>query len=93
MGKIDLILDLNKVSSKEVNEDVIKDQNLKMYNNLAMEAKIQGKLDDAIKYYKEALKIDSTNFISSYNMGLIFNNKNKYKQSIKLLNIAILSKI
>lgn len=74
-------------------EDAIKDKNLKVFNDLAIEAKNQGKLDDAIKYYKEALKLDSTNFVFLYNMGIIFNKKNKFKQSIKLFNIAILSKI
>jgi tetratricopeptide (TPR) repeat protein len=86
------IIDVNKANNNEIIADAILEQNLKVYNNLAILSKKQGKFDDTIGYYKEGLKIDIKNFAFLYNLGLIFLNKSKYKQAIKLLNKAILCK-
>lgn len=86
------IIDVNKANTNEAIMAAIREQNLKVYNNLAVLAKKQGKIDDTIGYYKEGLKIDAKNFVFLYNLGLIFCKKAKYKQAIKLLNKAILCK-
>lgn len=93
------ILSFNQKISSEMDGDNpdlmsgIKDQNLKVYNNLAMLCKNQGKLESTIRYYKEGLKLDPTNFVFLYNMSLIFIKKGKFRQAVKLLNKAILCKI
>ena len=87
------IIDVNKENDNEIIADAIREQNLKVYNNLAILSKKQDNIDDTIRYYKEGLNIDSKNFTFLYNLGLILMNIGRCKQAIKLFNKAILCKI
>lgn len=87
------ILDVNKNNTNDVIADAIKEQNLKVYNNLALLSKKQGKINSTIHYYQEGLNLDPNNFPFLHNLGLIFYKKGDYNEAIRLLNQAILSKL
>ena len=87
------ILDFNKNNTNDVIADAIKEQNLKVYNNLALLSKKQGKINNTIHYYQEGLNLDPNNFPFLHNLGLIFYKKGDYNEAIRLLNQAILSKL
>ena len=87
------ILDFNRENYNEAISDAINAQNIKVYNNLALLSKKQDKLKETIEYYKQGIRLDPKNFVFLFNMGMIFLKKGKYKQSIKLLNKAILCKL
>ena len=50
----------------------------KIFHNLGINLKRQGRLDEALKYYKNALDIDPDNSLTLYNVGILYNKRSEY---------------
>ena len=58
--------------------------NPRAHNNLGLEYLHQGKLDEAQSHFVEALKINPGYWQATYNLGLVFEARNKTEDAIKL---------
>ena len=53
--------------------------------NMGINLKRQGRLDEALIYYKQALELDPHNPVIMYNIGILFNIRSEYEKAIQAL--------
>jgi len=51
--------------------------------------KRQGRLDEALNYYKKAIKLDPANSVILYNTGILYNVRSEYEEACKVLEQSI----
>lgn len=51
--------------------------------------KRQGRLDEALDYYKKAIELDPANSVILYNTGILFNIRSEYDEAVKSLELSI----
>ena len=51
--------------------------------------KRQGRLDEALDYYKKAIDLDPANSVILYNTGILFNIRSEYDEAVKALELSI----
>lgn len=51
--------------------------------------KRQGRLDEALEYYKKAIELDPANSVILYNTGILFNIRSEYDEAVKSLELSI----
>lgn len=51
--------------------------------------KRQGRLDEALDYYKKAIELDPANSVILYNTGILFNIRSEYDQAVRSLELSI----
>lgn len=51
--------------------------------------KRQGRLDEALNYYKKAIELDPTNSVILYNQGILYNVRSEYEEATKALEQSI----
>lgn len=51
--------------------------------------KRQGRLDEALTYYKKAIELDPANSVILYNTGILFNIRSEYDEAVKSLELSI----
>ena len=56
---------------------------------MGINLKRAGKLEDALKYYKNAMDIEPENSIFQYNTGVLYNIKSDYNLAVKTLEASI----
>lgn len=61
----------------------------RIHHNMGINMKRAGKLEDALSYYKNAMNLEPDNSVFQYNTGVLYNIKNDYNESIKLLEQSI----
>jgi tetratricopeptide (TPR) repeat protein len=61
----------------------------KIFNNLAINQKNQGKLNESLDSYKKALELDPDNSNFLYNTGLLFAKRSEYKDAQNCLQKAL----
>ena len=49
----------------------------------------QGKLEEALKYFDQAIKVDSNNWIAYHDKGTTLSDMSMYKDSIRFLELAV----
>ncbi len=83
-----------ELASVEFNRSIQTDSSNKLpYYYLGILNDTQGKLDDAIKYYKEAISLDS-DFSEAYNaLGVVYVKQEKWKEALKSFNKALENKL
>lgn len=57
------------------------DKDPKTFNNLAINLKKQGKLNESLDSYKKALELDPENHNFLYNTGLLYAKRSEYKDA------------
>jgi tetratricopeptide (TPR) repeat protein len=65
------------------------DKDPKIFNNLAINLKKQGKLNESLDSYKKALELDPDNSNFLYNTGLLFAKRSEYKDAQNCLQKAL----
>jgi len=56
---------------------------------MGINMKRQGRLDEALKYYKKAIELDPTNSVILYNIGILYNIRSEYEEAVKSLELSI----
>ena len=51
--------------------------------------KRQGRLDEALDYYKKAIELDPANSVILYNTGILFNIRSEFEEAIQSLELSI----
>lgn len=51
--------------------------------------KRQGRLDEALTFYKKAIELDPANSVILYNTGILFNIRSEYDEAVKSLELSI----
>lgn len=51
--------------------------------------KKQGRLDEALIYYKKAIELDPNNSVILYNTGILYNIRSEYEEATKILELSI----
>jgi tetratricopeptide (TPR) repeat protein len=83
----DLLYSLENLFTKKLEES----PNNANYNaNMGVILQKQGKLDDALKYYKIAEKIDSNNITTRINTGTLYQQKGDYNMAIQAYNSVLI---
>lgn len=54
----------------------------RIYQNLGINLKRAGRLQEALDYYKKAIELDPINSIVLYNTGILYNIKSDYASAI-----------
>jgi tetratricopeptide (TPR) repeat protein len=60
-----------------------------IYNNFGNALRQMGRLDEAIKYYRFALRLDPSFLLSSYNLGQSLTEKGEYEEAIEQYKIYL----
>lgn len=56
---------------------------------MGINMKRQGRLDEALEYYKRAIELDPANSVILYNTGILFNIRSEYEEAVKSLELSI----
>jgi tetratricopeptide (TPR) repeat protein len=64
-------------------------QDPRIYQNLGINMKRAGKLQEALAYYQKAIELEPTNSAVLYNTGVVYNIKSDFPSAIAQLELAI----